>query len=325
MPQVADVATPPVSPETARSAAPARRRKRRRGSIRQNRSLYLMLLPAFVGLIIFNVYPLYGLIVAFQDYDPLSGISGSKFVGLQNFRDVFNTPGIWQVVRNTVLMAAGKVVFTLAASLVFAILVNEVRVGWFSKFIQSISYVLHFLSWAIFGGILLQLLALDGSVNQILHALGLPKVFWLGDPNAFPLAMIGTEVWKEFGFNAILLLAALTAISPALYESAAVDGANRWQRIWHVTMPGLRPMLILLGTLSLGNILRAGFEQVLTLYNPVVYSTGDIIDTYVYRTGLVGLQYSPAAVVGLLQSVVGFVLIIGAYGLARRFADYRIF
>ncbi len=300
-------------------------RGRRRRSFRENLPLYLMLLPGFVGLLVFGVYPLYWLIIAFQDYDPLSGISGSPFVGLDNFRAVFETPGIWQVVRNTVLIAGGKLVFGLLASLVFALLLNEIRGGWFRRTIQSLSYLLHFLSWAIFGGILLQLLAYDGAVNRVLQAFGIPKVFWLGDPTVFPLAMIGTDVWKEFGFGAILLLAALTSISPSLYESAAVDGANRWQRMWHITLPGLRPILILLGTLSLGSILRAGFEQILTMYNPVVYSTGDIMDTYVYRTGLLGLQFSPAAVVGLLQSFVGFVLVVAAYSLARRFADYRIF
>jgi putative aldouronate transport system permease protein len=302
-----------------------RRRRRRSWMFRHDLPLYLMLLPALVGLTVFSIFPLYGLIIAFQNYDPLMGFFASPFVGLDNFRLLFGQPEVWSLFRNTLVIAVGKIVAGTLASLVFALLLHEVRLTWFKRTVQSFSYVLHFLSWVIFGGILLQVLSLDGMVNQLLQVVGLPAVSWLGDPAIFPLTMVGTDVWKEFGFGAILLLAALTGIDPTLYEVAAVDGANRWQRMWHVTLPGLVPMLILLCTLSLGAVLDAGFDQILVLYSPIVHATGDILDTYVYRTGLIGLQFSPAAAVGMLKSVVGLVLIATSYVLARRLAGYRIF
>lgn len=310
------------------SAAPVPQRSKRQRTpwtFRHNLPLYVMLLPALVGLIVFSIIPLYGLVIAFQNYDPLMGFFDSPFVGMDNFRVLFEQPEAWTLFRNTMVIAIGKIVAGTVASLVFALMLNEVRVTWFKRTVQSFSYVLHFLSWVIFGGILLQMLSLDGIVNQGLTAIGLPAIPWLSEPGIFPLTMIGTDVWKEFGFGAILLLAALTAIDPTLYEVAAVDGANRWQRMIHVTLPGLVPMLVLLSTLSLGAVLDAGFDQILILYSPIVHSTGDILDTYVYRTGLIGLQFSPAAAVGLLKSVVGLILIATSYVLARRLAGYRIF
>jgi putative aldouronate transport system permease protein len=292
---------------------------------RRNISLYVMLLPALLGLAVFTLYPMYGLIIAFQDFDPLLGIEKSPFVGFDNFIQLFKQKDIAEILRNTLIIAIGKIVVSLFASLVFALLLNEVKINWYKRTIQSLSYVLHFLSWVIFGGMLLNFLSLDGIVNKGLTSIGLGPIFFLGDSFTFPFTLIFTDVWKEFGFGAVLFLAALTGIDPTLYEAAAVDGANRWQQTIHITIPGITPMITLLACLNLGSVLNAGFEQILVLYNPVVYSTGDIIDTYVYRAGLVDLQFSLATTVGLLKAVVGFVLIAVSYKLADRFANYRIF
>jgi putative aldouronate transport system permease protein len=292
---------------------------------KRNLSLYVMLLPAFLGLAVFTLFPMYGLIIAFQNFDPLLGIEKSPFVGFDNFIQLFKQRDIPEIIRNTLIIAIGKIVVSLFASLVFALLLNEVRVSWYKRTIQSLSYVLHFLSWVIFGGMLLNFLSLDGIVNKGLTSIGLSPIFFLGDSFTFPFTLIFTDVWKEFGFGAVLFLAALTGIDPTLYEAAAVDGANRWQQTVHITIPGITPMITLLACLNLGSVLNAGFEQILVLYNPVVYSTGDIIDTYVYRAGLVDLQFSLATTVGLLKAVVGFVLIAVSYKLADRFANYRIF
>jgi putative aldouronate transport system permease protein len=302
-----------------------RQARRRRERLRRLLPLYIMLLPAVIGLALFTYYPMYGLIIAFQRFDPLLGFSRSPFVGLENFRRIFSTPDTYAIIRNTLVIAAGKLALGLLASLAFALLLNEVRVAWFKRTIQSLSYVLHFLSWVILGGILLRILSLDGIVNQGIRAIGLPPIFFLGDTRVFPFTMIVTDVWKEFGFGAIIYLAAITSIDPTLYEAAAVDGANRWQRMRHITLPSIAPVVALVACLSLGSILNAGFEQILVLYNPVVFATGDIIDTYVYRAGLLNYEFSLATAFGLLKSVVGLILIALSYWLAERFANYRIF
>jgi putative aldouronate transport system permease protein len=292
---------------------------------RRNLPLYLMLLPALIGLALFTYYPMYGLIIAFQRYDPLLGFDRSPFVGLDNFRRIFTSPDTYAIVRNTLVIAVGKLVLGLVASLTFALLLNEIRVTWFKRTIQSLSYLLHFLSWVIFGGILLNILSLDGLMNRALEALGLPPIFFLGSTTAFPATMIVTDVWKEFGFGAIIYLAAITNIDPTLYEAAAVDGANRSQRIRHITLPSIMPVVVLVACLNLGSILNAGFEQILVMYNPVVFATGDIIDTFVYRAGLLNYEFSLATAFGLLKGVVGLILIALSYWLADRFANYRIF
>jgi putative aldouronate transport system permease protein len=292
---------------------------------RRNFPLYLMLVPMLISLAVFNYAPMYGLLIAFQEYDPLLGFKGSPFVGLLQFQRLFSDPDVWNVTRNTVVIATGKIILGQLFSIGFALLLNEVRVRWYKRSVQTISYVLHFVSWVIYGGILLDILRLSGAVNRAIAALGLQPVSFLGNPRVFPLTMIVTDAFKGFGFGAIIYLAALTSIDPTLHEAAAVDGATRWQRIRHVTLPGIAPTIVLMTSLSLGSILNAGFEQILVLYNQVVYSTGDIIDTYVYRTSLLGYQFSFGTAVGMLKSVAGFGLLSLSYWLADRFANYRIF
>jgi len=246
-------------------------------------------------------------------------------VGFANFERLFAQPDFWLLIRNTLVIAVGKLALGQVASLVFALLLNEVTHGLFKRTVQTITYALYFLSWILFGGILLDTLGADGIVNQMVQALGLARVEFLTEPSIFPVTLITTDIWKSFGIGAVLYIAALADVDPALYDAAAVDGANRWHRLRYVTIPGILPTIIILACLNLGSVLSAGMDQVLVLYNPAVYRTGDIIDTFVYRMGLKNAQYSLAATVGLLQSAVAMVLITLSYYLANRFAKYRIF
>lgn len=286
---------------------------------------YIMLLPGFIWIALFSIVPMFGVLIAFQDYNPSQGIWGSEFVGFETFKYMFQLNDTFQVFYNTIFIAIMKIIGNLIVPLCFALLLNEVRHMAFKRTVQTIVYLPHFLSWVILGGVLLDIFAFAGPVNQLLGVFGIDPVLFFGRADLFPFLVVGSDVWKEFGFNTIIYLAALTGINPALYEAASIDGANRLRLLWHVTLPGIRTTAVLLAVLSLGNVLNAGFDQIFNLYNPLVYSTGDIIDTWVYRAGLLNLQYELATAVGLLKSVAGFILISLSYYLAYRFTNYRIF
>ena len=288
--------------------------------------LHLMIFPAVVLLFIFNYLPMVGNIMAFQKFNPVLGFLKSQWVGLENFRYVFALPETLPAIRNTLVIAFSKMILGILVPLVFALLLNEVRNKLFRGSIQTIVNFPHFLSWVILSGILLDILSpSEGMVNAAIKSLGLPPIYFLGDKTWFPITMILSDTWKEFGYGAIIYLASLTTIDPGLYDAAAVDGANRWQQTLHVTLPGISSMIVLMGVLSIGNILNAGFEQIFNLYSPQVYSTGDIIDTLVYRIGITQAQYSVATAVGLFKSVVSFALLSVSYWLAYKYTDYRIF
>ena len=293
--------------------------------LRRKLPLYIMLVPAVTALFLFHYIPMVGVIMAFQNYKLLLGFLKSPFVGLANFQRIFAMPDFWRLVRSTVIIASGKIVAGQVASLVFALLLNEVRCRLFKSSVQTISYALHFLSWVLFGGILLDLLAGDGAVNRIITTLGFAPIQFLILPSVFPWTLIFSDVWKGFGMGAVIYLAALADVSPELYEAAAVDGASRLQRMRHVTLPGIASTVVVLACLNLGWVLNAGMEQVLVLYNPAVYRTGDVISTFVYRVGLQSAQFSLATTVGLFKSAVGLVLIFLSYYLAYKLANYRIF
>lgn len=287
--------------------------------------LHIMLLPGVVLILLFQYFPMFGIIIAFQKFIPTKGFLGSPWVGLSNFEYVFSLPDTKQIVWNTIFIAFMKIIAGLIFPIIMALLLNEILREWFKRTIQVIIYIPHFLSWIIFGGILFEILSLGGIVNQMLGIFGIEPILFLGNPDTFPYILVGTDLWKNLGFSTIVFLAAITNVDPNLYEAAAIDGANRWKQTWNITLPGMLPIIILVATLALGEILNAGFEQVLTLYGPAVYKTGDIIDTYVYRMGLISAQYSFAAAVGLFKSVVSFILVSVSYYLAYRFAKYRIF
>jgi putative aldouronate transport system permease protein len=295
-------------------------KKRRFGEI----NYWIMILPALVWLIAINIVPMFGIVMAFQDFNPGAGIFGSEFVGLENFKYMFEMKDVWQIFANTIIIAVGKLLLNVLIPVTFALLLNEVKNMVFKKTVQTIVYLPHFISWVIMGGILLDVFGLYGPVNGILNQLGFESVAFFRNSDLFRGLAIGTDVWKEFGFNAVVYLAALTGISPALYEAAAIDGAGRWKRMIHITLPSLKPIIVLMTILALGSILNAGFDQIYNIYNPAVYSTGDIIDTWVYRVGLTDMQFSLATAVGLLKSVIGFALISISYLIAYKKANYRI-
>ncbi|WP_425464829.1 ABC transporter permease [Paenibacillus piri] len=293
---------------------------------KRNWPLHILVMPAFILGLIFHYGPLPGMIIAFQDYKPWLGFTGSEWVGLENFMRIFQFGDTRSVIRNTLFISSFKIVFSLLVPLLFALLLNEVRKSSVKKTIQTLVYLPHFLSWVILGGILIDLLSVKGGiVNQALQLFGLQPVFFLGDNKWFVFTLITSDLWKEFGFSAIVFLAALAGVNPNLYEAALIDGANRIQQVWYITLPAIVPIIIVVATLSLGQILNAGFDQVFNLYNPLVYESGDIIDTYVYRIGLLGGQFSFATAVGLFKSVIGFMFILIGYYTAYKLADYRIF
>ncbi|MBC7959433.1 MAG: sugar ABC transporter permease, partial [Vallitaleaceae bacterium] len=248
-----------------------------------------------------------------------------EWVGLDVFKYMFSLGDSKTIFVNTIVIALGKIVGNLVVPLIFALLLNEVRLLGVKKSIQTIVYLPYFISWVILAGIMQDLLGYTGPINMIIQAFGGDPTIFLAKSEWFRQIIIMSDVWKNFGYNAIIYLAALTAISPTLYESAAIDGAGRFRRMLYITIPGIAITVVLLMILSLGNILNAGFDQVFNLYNPLVFSTGDIIDTWVYRTGLLSLQFSLATAVGLLKSVIGFVLITVGYFFAHKYANYRIF
>ncbi|MEC0243806.1 ABC transporter permease subunit [Paenibacillus dokdonensis] len=287
--------------------------------------LHLMLLPGVIVTLIYAYGPMAGLVMAFQQFEPLSGFFHSKFVGFDNFRYVFELPDFKQVLWNTVVIALFKMVLFLLVPLILALLLNEVTKRWFSRFIQSAIFLPFFLSWTVLGGVIIELFSLNGPVNALITALDLKPIMFMLDNHWFRGIVIGSDVWKGMGYNMIVMLAAITGINATLYEAAEVDGAGRWKQMIHITLPGMSPILILLGVLSLGGILNAGFEQILIMYNPTVYEGADIIDTFVYRLGMFSQQFGPAAAVGLFKSVISLVLVSVTYYGAYKFNNYRIF
>ncbi|UQZ33148.1 protein lplB [Paenibacillus sp. PK3_47] len=288
--------------------------------------LHLMLLPGVILTLVFSYIPIMGIVIAFQKFVPSKGIFNSKWIGFDNFRYMLDMPNFSSVLWNTIFIAVLKIVAGLIIPIIFALLLNEVSGAFFKRTIQTTIYFPYFLSWVILGGILIDILSpSSGIVNQFLGWFGVKPVFFLGDDKWFPYTLVITDTWKGFGYGTIVYLAALTGIDQSLYEAATVDGASRWKQMLNVTLPGMLPIITLMTVLSLGNVLNAGFEQVFNLYSPMVYSTGDIIDTFVYRLGLVEAQYGVATAVGLFKSVISLVLIVVSNRLANRYAGYRIF
>ncbi|RED89105.1 MULTISPECIES: ABC transporter permease [Cohnella] len=296
------------------------------GKLRREVPLYLMLVPGLAIILIYCYVPMAGIGIAFQHFIPAKGFFSSEWAGMDNFEYIVKLPDTFRVLWNTVIIAVMKMILGLIVPLVVALLLNEVTRSGFKRSVQTMIYLPHFLSWVILGGILVDILSpSEGIVNGIVTAFGGKPVFFLADNSWFRFIIVVTDIWKEFGFGTIVFFAALTGINPTLYEAAAIDGASRWKMTWNVTIPGIVPIIILLATLSLGNVLNAGFDQIFNLYSPIVYETGDILDTMIYRIGLVDAQYSLATAIGLFKSVVSFVLISVSYWLAYRFANYRIF
>lgn len=284
-----------------------------------------MCVPGVLWMIFFNIVPMFGIVMAFQKFNPSKGLFGSPWVGLKNFQYLFMMSDSTRVIANTLLIATSKVVLNLIIPLIFALMLNEVRSLRYKKAIQTAVYLPHFLSWIILSSVVLNLFSLNGVVNKVLGVLNVEPVIWFGESAYFRQLVVFTDVWKEFGFNAVIFMAALASIDPTYYEAAAIDGCSKWRSILKITLPCIASTVVVVGVLGLSNVLNAGFDQVYNLYNPMVYATGDILDTWVYRMGLVNLQFSLATTAGLLKSVVSFVLIVTSYALAYKLADYRVF
>ncbi|MRJ46889.1 ABC transporter permease [Fundicoccus ignavus] len=301
-------------------------KRKRKNWFSKNQWLFLaMVAPGMIFLLIFSYAPMFGLVMAFQDFVPAKGFLNSEFVWLDNFKYIFTLPDIWQVTYNTIFIALGKIILNTIIPIIFAILLNEIRVKWFKKSLQTIVYLPHFLSWVILASVVVNLFSLDGTVNQILQSIGLNPINFLGSNKVFPHLLIWTDVWKGFGYSSIIFLAAITSIDPGTYEAAKMDGASWLQQVRHVTLPGMLPYIILMTILALPGILSAGFDQVYNLYSPPVYASGDVLDTYIYRIGLIGRDYSLGAAVGLIRSIVGLFLVFGSNKVAEKTTNRVMF
>lgn len=302
-----------------------RHKKKWTDYMRKEWQYHALLLPGMLVLIIFCYIPLCGILIAFEDYIPVKGIFGSEFVGLYWFKYAMNLPDVWRVTKNTFIIAGLKTVLGFPIPIIFALLLNEVRKTRYKKIIQTILYLPNFLSWVIVSGIIIDVFALSGGVNQILAFFGIDPIYFLGNETSFLWLIIGSDIWKNFGWGTVIYMSALAGVDPELYEAAAIDGANRWQQTIHVTIPGISAVILMVGVLSLGNIINAGFDQIFNLYNPLVMNSADIIDTYTYRLAFMDANWSLSTAVGLLKSVVSTVFIGTGYWLAYKLTDYRIF
>jgi putative aldouronate transport system permease protein len=267
-----------------------------------------------------------GIAIAFQKFRAVNGLFGSEFVGLENFRILFSLPDTWQVIGNTIFISLCKMIGGVVVPVVFCLLLNEIAHKPSRRVFQTMVYLPNFLSWVIVAGIFIDILSpTRGIVNLTLGKFGIGPIYFLGDPKWFPGTMIVTDIWKGFGFGSVIYLAALTSIDPSLYESAVIDGANRWKQTWHITLPGLTSTIILMTVLSMANILNGGFDQIFNMYNAAVYSTGDILDTMIYRMGIQNAQFAVSTAAGLFKSGISLVFIVTSYYLADKLAGYRIF
>lgn len=293
--------------------------------LKKEMPLHLMLIPGVLVTLVYAYGPMLGLMMAFQKFDPVLGFFKSKWVGFKNFEYVFNLPDFYQVLWNTGFISVLKIAFGLVVPLLLALLLNEITKDWFKRTIQTSVFLPFFLSWTVLGGVIFELFSLKGPINGLLSGIGMEPTMFMGSNNWFVSIIVGSDVWKGMGYNMIIFLAAIAGINSNLYEAAEMDGAGKWKQMVHITLPGMAPIIILLCTLSLGSVLNAGFDQILLLYNPTVYESGDVIDTFVYRLGLFSQQYAPAAAVGLFKSVISLGLVSFSYYLAYKLSNYRIF
>lgn len=304
------------------SAVQNKLRRNRMNSYRK--SLLLMMIPGLLFFVVYKYYPMYGVLIAFKNFRIKAGILGSPWAEpiMKNFNNFFKSPYCLQILTNTVTISVSKLVFSMLACIILAVLLSEVRNQKLKRFVQTVTYLPHFLSWVIIYGILYAIVSeSSGLVNVMLRAAGKQTIPVLTNPRLFQPLLVFTEVWKNTGWGAIVYLAAIAGIDPGLYEAAEIDGASRMQRVWHVTLACIRPTILMLLILKLGSVLDAGFDQIYNLYNPQVYRVADIIDTWVYRTGLEQLNYSTATAVGLFKSVIGTILVATVNSIARRWDE----
>lgn len=292
----------------------------KKNRFRQNIPLWIMFAPVVAYYLIFKYIPMGGLIIAFKNYNFTDGLFGSPWAGLDNFRMLFTDPIAFKVIRNTLLISVLSIVIGFPFPIILAIMFNEIQRLWFKKAVQTILYLPHFLSWVIVGGIVATLFSQEtGLVNHIVRSIGNEPYPFLYNETSWLTIFLSAGIWKEAGFGAIIYLAALSSIDPSLYEAAAMDGANKWKQIWHVTLPGISSVIVLMLILSMGRFMEVGFDQVFILQNSIVSNLSEVISTYIYKVGLQGGRFSLTAAMGLFESLIGLILVITANRIARRF------
>ncbi|GHJ16586.1 ABC transporter permease [Micromonospora sp. AKA38] len=310
-------AAPAPAPRRDRRRRVGRRRPWRR-ALRRDWQLYSLAVLPLLFFLVFRYLPMLGNVIAFRRFRPGGSVFGEYWTGLRYFRLFFTDPTFWDVFTNTLVLGALTLLFCFPLPIVLALLLNEVRSRVLKRFVQSVSYLPHFLSIVIVAAMVMQLLSVDGTVNQVVGAFGGRPVPFIQDPGWFRSIYVSSEVWQTVGWGTILYLAALTTIDGDLYEAARIDGANRWRQTWHVTLPGIRPTMMTLLILNIGTFMAVGFEKILLLYNPLTYPTADVISTYLYRVGIVSGNLSYAAAIGLFEAVIGLTLVLSANGISRR-------
>jgi putative aldouronate transport system permease protein len=308
--------SPPVGPRPVRRSRPRRRTWRQ--AVRRDWQLYSLAVVPLLFFAVFRYLPMAGNVIAFRRYVPGGSLFGEEWVGLRYVRMFLNDPVFWHVFTNTLILGALTLLFCFPMPIVLALLLNEVRTRSLKRFVQSVSYLPHFLSIVVVTAMLTQLLSVDGVLNQLGRVVGHDPIPFLQRSGWFRTIYVSSEMWQTVGWGTILYLAALTGIDENLYEAARIDGANRWRQTWHVTLPGIRPTMVTLLILNLGTFLAVGFEKILLIYNPLTYPTADVISTYLYRVGVVSGSFSYAAAIGLFEAVIGLSLVLCANAIARR-------
>lgn len=287
--------------------------------------LWLLVLPGIIWYIIFAYMPMYGLIIAFKDFSPYRGIAGSPWVGFMWFEQFFESQFFWRLIRNTLLLNIYNIIYSFPVPIILAILLNEVQHSWYKRVAQTISYLPHFVSTVVVVGMMANFLSpVNGIVNRIIVALGGKSINFMIMPEWFRTLYIISGIWQGAGWGSIIYLAALSGIDPQLYEAATVDGASKLKQLWHISIPGILPTIIIMLILNLGRILSVGYEKIILMYNSATYETADVINTYVYRRGLQSGEYSFGTAVGMFQSVINFIFIICANKFSRKLTEISL-
>lgn len=290
----------------------------------RHKSLYLMLLPIVIYYLIFHYYPMYGAQIAFRDFIPKKGMLGSPWVGLKHFENFFNSVYFGRLIRNTLEINLLNLIFGFPAPIILALMLNEVTNSKFKKTIQTVSYLPHFISMVVIGGLILEFTATDGFITNILTLFGYPKQNLMTDPQLFKPIYIISEIWQGIGWGSIIYIAAITGINAELYEAARIDGAGRWKQMLHVTLPGITPTIVTMLVMRIGSMMSLGYEKIILIYNPSIYETADVISTYVYRKGLIEQSYSFSTAVGLFNSIINLILLVAANRVCKKLTGHGL-
>jgi len=294
--------------------------------LRRNWQLYILAIPIILFFGIFNYAPMFGLVMAFEDFKPVRGILGSEWVGLKNFVDFFTAPNFWELIRNTFVISGLGLAVGYPLSIAFALLINEIKQKWFKKSVQTISYMPYFVSVIVLCGLIIEFCSTNGIVTNLLVNLGMvERQNLLQNPKYFWMINLVSDQWQNLGYSSIVFIAAITGVSSELHEAAAIDGANRLQRVWHITLPGIKPMVVTMLILKCGTLMTVGFDKILNLYNNSIYETADVISTYTYRMGIAGAQYGYSTAVGLFNGVINLILLIAANKISAKVAEQSLF